>query len=985
MEQESNLSVNGGSVQETNSEQIQPEIMPVTVDVALAKRHYRTPGALDDKYTRGVALLAGGSERYPGAGLLNALGAAGTGVGLIRFVSSPRSTDLVLSRLPEVVLEVGRFQAALVGSGWDCARLGEAQKVVALAAELGVPLVVDAGALSFARSWLESFPGLQMVLTPHVREAANLLQVDPTWVAADLVRASQRLADQGFTVCLKAAATVVASPGGQVYRYRAANAWGAVAGAGDVLAGVITGLLAQRQADREREQAAGGSAQVGGDFAGASGQMLADGCAENVRVDNQFDNQCRQVVSSGEFALVSEHENFALAEIVAAAVWLHGGAAHLASRSAAKFSEHSASTFALESMSALGSASVSEPTPKSVSTFEPVSLAESASASVDSLSAPIVASQIASEVPRAIASISQTSQSTSETLSAPKAQADLPVPAAIFPLTARVDLDAVVANAKFFADLAPACSLMGVVKANGYGHGMLPVARALRLAGVSWFGVSHLDEAILLRQKLAEFDDSTAAQRLRAGSGQSTKSSMVENRAVHCLTSYSAGDSSSDDFGSSFSSSHSSASDSRSSSNKFAKEPFLAPSRSEDSLLSPYSSSVTPILGEYVHKPRILTWLVDHGQDLRTALLADLDLSVSNEHQLRSICDAAAILRARIASPSAQKLGDSQRQKLGDTPTHLPARIHLKVDVGMSRGGAQLDDLPRLVSQIASAQQTGVVTLEAVWGHLNCADDPDGVGAQITRQEIQVFNKALEIVQSAGLTPKLRHLAASSGALWHPAARFDLIRPGVGLYGFSPNPESRPTDTGALQPAMTLSSRLIQVKHLQSGQGVSYGATFVAERAQWVGLLPCGYGDGIARQASNRAPLWVNGRRSRILGRVCMDQIVIDLGEGKEPWAQPGDEVILFSSAKAVSLRQSSAKGAAVKAGSSSVSASESVDSIALAADFVETIADVADFPTADEWAKASDTINYTVTTCLPPHVQRVYIGQVANLLGLSH
>lgn len=394
---------------------------------------------------------------------------------------------------------------------------------------------------------------------------------------------------------------------------------------------------------------------------------------------------------------------------------------------------------------------------------------------------------------------------------------------------------------------------MGIVKANAYGHGLVPVARALRYSGLTWFGVSHVDEAAFLRQIFDAQDD--------------------------------------------------------------------AP---------------------HLPKPRILTWLYAWGQDLLPALEADLDLAVSSLEQLEAVRQAV-----RRAARRADLLEQPSTRHEQPIFVRTPARVHLKIDVGMSRGGVRPEYLPELLQALTQAVAAGEVTLESVWGHLNCADDPDGEGAEITRREIAVFEQAKQEVARAGLQPHFTHLAATAGTLWHSAAHYDLVRPGIGLYGYSPNPQVRPDDTASLWEALTLTCRLTQVKRLNPGESVSYGATYTASRPQWIGLLPCGYGEGVPRQASNRAPLWVNGRTSRILGRVCMDQMVIDLGEGSAPWGQVGDEVVLFGPSH---REDGTATG----------------------------------YPTAEDWAQAADTISYTITTNLPTHLPRIYTGKVAAELGFT-
>lgn len=262
-----------------------------TVDAAVAASCYRAPDAADDKYTRGVVLLAGGSETYPGAGLLNALGAAGTGVGMIRFVSTARPSELVLTHLPECVLQGGQFQAAAIGSGWDDARLADAHELAAMAGAYRVPLVVDAGALPWFRQWHVEYPTLPLVLTPHLREAAALLEVEPQEVAANQSQAAVQLAAEGVVVVLKAATTVIAAPSGKTWNFTAPSAWAGVAGAGDVLEGVLAGFLAGRQADWENRGMA---------------YDLAKACAGAVWIHGQAGKADRPITASQIAASVPE-------------------------------------------------------------------------------------------------------------------------------------------------------------------------------------------------------------------------------------------------------------------------------------------------------------------------------------------------------------------------------------------------------------------------------------------------------------------------------------------------------------------------------------------------------------------------------------------------------------------------------------------------------------------------------------------------------
>ena len=322
--------------------------------------------------------------------------------------------------------------------------------------------------------------------------------------------------------------------------------------------------------------------------------------------------------------------------------------------------------------------------------------------------------------------------------------------------------------------------------------------------------------------------------------------------------------------------------------------------------------------------PRVLTWLLPvmdparaAAQDspLRAALAADLDLSVSSLSQLDAL----------LAAVRAQG---------------IPARLHLKVDTGMSRGGAMEEDLPALAAALKRAVDEGTVDVVGLWSHLSRADEPTSGS---TEDHLARSWRAERIVHEAGLTPPIHHLAATGGLLWHPEARMDLVRVGIGLYGLSPDPSVATGAELGLRPAMRLESALVQVKRIDAGQAVSYGGTWSAPADRWVGLVPLGYSDGVPRAASSAGPVGVGGLRTSIVGRVCMDQVVIDLGPARDETGAPlpapaavGDTVVLW--------------------GAPGSSEQEAI-------------------PTADEWAQACGTINYEIVTRLGARIPRCYVG----------
>ena len=306
----------------------------------------------------------------------------------------------------------------------------------------------------------------------------------------------------------------------------------------------------------------------------------------------------------------------------------------------------------------------------------------------------------------------------------------------------------------------------------------------------------------------------------------------------------------------------------------------------------------------------IFSWILPVSDDaaIRQAIEVGIELSVSNLDQLDLI----------------------ERQG-------LPARIHLKVDTGMGRGGAIPTEFPALALAASKAKHAKVV---GVWSHLARADEASEEGKQATDLQIKNFNEAVQAAVASGLTGFERHLAATSGQIWHEDAHFDMVRDGIGLYGLSPDPQNTPSLDLGLQPVMTLKADLVQVKRVPRGQTVSYGGTWVAPTDRWLGLVPLGYGDGIPRHASGKGPVSVYTQAGRIdthvVGRVCMDQFVIDLGpaEGNEPPALAGDTVVLFGNPNSKTTPGC---------------------------------------PLADDWAQACGTINYEIITRLGARVPRAY------------
>ncbi|CAN5141500.1 alanine racemase [soil metagenome] len=212
----------------------------------------------------------------------------------------------------------------------------------------------------------------------------------------------------------------------------------------------------------------------------------------------------------------------------------------------------------------------------------------------------------------------------------------------------------------------------------------------------------------------------------------------------------------------------------------------------------------------------------------------------------------------------------------------LCARVHLHLDTGMARDGAAPADWSTLCRAARSLERQGVLRVIGMMGHLGCADEPGDPANAAGRAR---FGWGLEAARAAGLRPPLRHLAATSATLTDPAAHHTMSRIGAGLVGIDP---SRST---ALAAALTLTARVVSVRRVPAGATVGYGHTWVAERPTNLALLPLGYADGLPRAASGRAEVLLGGRRRRIVGRISMDQVVVDVGDDA---AAAGEIATLF-------------------------------------------------------------------------------------------
>ncbi|MCX7718120.1 MAG: alanine racemase [Candidatus Sumerlaeaceae bacterium] len=210
--------------------------------------------------------------------------------------------------------------------------------------------------------------------------------------------------------------------------------------------------------------------------------------------------------------------------------------------------------------------------------------------------------------------------------------------------------------------------------------------------------------------------------------------------------------------------------------------------------------------------------------------------------------------------------------------------VYLKVDVGMGRLGCKPADALALARSIRA---TSNLQLEGVMSHLPCADGPP---ESLTRQHIAIFDSVRRLFEASGFHGLVWHLANSAATMDYPEAHFDAVRTGIALYGQYPSPDIRRRVD--LRPAMSLKTRIVYLKDVPKGTGLSYGHTFIAPRPMRVATVPIGYADGYPRHASNRTVMLVRGCEAPVVGRVCMDQVLLDVTDC--PGVQQGDEVLVF-------------------------------------------------------------------------------------------
>ncbi|CAN5374371.1 alanine racemase [soil metagenome] len=287
----------------------------------------------------------------------------------------------------------------------------------------------------------------------------------------------------------------------------------------------------------------------------------------------------------------------------------------------------------------------------------------------------------------------------------------------------------------------------------------------------------------------------------------------------------------------------------------------------------------------------LLAWLHGPSTDFAAAVRPDIDLGLSSLAQLERAAAAGYL------------------------------NVHLKLDTGLSRNGLLPSEAPAVFARAAELERAGKLHVRGLFSHLsNTSRADDDVQAAI-------FTELVDAAGDAGLTPDLRHLAATEAAILRPDLRFELVRVGMGLYGLPPAASVDSVGLG-LRPVMQLAGTVAATRRVPAGTGVSYGFTHRTLTKTTLALVPLGYADGVPRAASNRAEVAIGGARYPVVGRIAMDQFLVDVGDSP---VVVGDRVVLWGDPAAGE-------------------------------------------PSADDWARAADTINYEIVTRVGPRVPRAFV-----------
>lgn len=291
-------------------------------------------------------------------------------------------------------------------------------------------------------------------------------------------------------------------------------------------------------------------------------------------------------------------------------------------------------------------------------------------------------------------------------------------------------------------------------------------------------------------------------------------------------------------------------------------------------------------VSQMIERTGAADWLgvatVEEGLQLRDA---GVSLPILKFSPTRDVDDVTRALLAGITLSVVDEASIAQVAAAADALDLSDVAVHLKVDTGMRRVGAEPADAPALAASIAGHPR---LRLQGVFSHLPISDSP--AGDDFTRHQTRLFADTMTAIEAVAGPVELKHLANSGGVLGHPETWFDLVRPGIMIYGSLPDPLAQRTVD--LRPGLEFTTRVSFVKPVAAGETIGYGRTFAAPADTWIATIPAGYGDGYSRLLSNRGRVLIGGVSYPIAGRVCMDQTMIDLGP--EPVAAVGDEAVLI-------------------------------------------------------------------------------------------
>jgi alanine racemase len=333
------------------------------------------------------------------------------------------------------------------------------------------------------------------------------------------------------------------------------------------------------------------------------------------------------------------------------------------------------------------------------------------------------------------------------------------------PAWIQINLDNLKKNIKNIKEIIDdGTEIMGVIKADGYGHGAVKIAEVLRQENIKWFAVSMVEEALKLRE------------------------------------------------------------------NGFEENILILGYTSEDDFCKLIKYNLTPTIYEFSQAKYLNELAFKHG---------------------------------------------------------CVKSIHIKIDTGMGRLG--YSSLEKAVEEIIEISKLSNIKIEGIFSHLAAADE---IHNDYTKKQFDYFTKLLNKLEKEKITIPIKHIANSAAVINFPEMHLNLIRPGIILYGIYPDYEMAVNTKINLYPVMEVKAKLIHVKEVAAGTQISYGCTFSTEKKSIIGTVPLGYADGVFRQLSNNGEVLVKGKRCSIVGRVCMDQFMIDLTE--VPSAGVGDEVVLI-------------------------------------------------------------------------------------------